>query len=575
MVNRKLTKAIICACGLSISSVAWGAPFPEGPGVDEAPSLGKFVVTFKKPFVKKVQTQGVHPELKNILCPGRDWSVSPEVPRCTAQNRTIPSPVLSESRTRVGRSEPHYDGDASRDMFGTYVCQKGTLDQCEDFFAARVSDGDFMVQFFPSNMGDGPVGTQEVHTQLLSLNMKKGANAVRAGDALNIDFLDQPELRSIGEVQSLNPPDSDGGFPAESFFLLFAEIDMDVNGDGQVDFTLFNESTEPLIVQGTGLTKFPPKLVYTHSATVWATPLKERNGGVHAIADIRMAGHGINFKCANGERCDRKGTRDGEKSDFELFEEVFESLPLAPINPAGLNDGGEPEPPICQLYAVQDHGRNNSQFFSIFTDNLEVTTISKVLPGLDIESLAAHPTHDMLYAASGDATKHPGVLYSLNADVGEVVEIGETGFGDVPSLSFHSDGTLWGWAKGDGLITIDTKTGKGTLVKAFPEALVEGLSWNPTGTHIYATEDTNLWVYEHATQAVNLACSNLPGETEALEILPDGTLLLGIHGEEKIIQFQGFNPETCEIVFGVDIPTSPTINDVEGIAWPINACSQP
>ncbi|MDM8560730.1 hypothetical protein [Candidatus Parabeggiatoa sp. HSG14] len=417
---------------------------------------------------------------------------------------------------------------------------------------------------------------------MLSLDMKNGANAVRAGEKINPNpgELLPNDLRSIGEVQSLNT--SSGDFPAESFFNMIVEVDLDVNRDGKVDLELENKSTEPLVVLGTGLIDLPPKLVYTHSATEWAVPLFEKNGD-YDVADIRMAGHGISFSCAKHEEgCDgrtRRGgertgkkTKDGERdgSDLDIFNEIFKSLPLAPVNPAKLD-----EPPRCQLYAVQDHGRNNSQFFTIYTDTLEAITISKVLPGIDIESLAAHPRHDMLYAASGDVTERPGFLYSLNADIGEVVEIGETGFGDVPSLAFHPDSTLWGWAKGDGLITIDIKTGKGTLVKAFPDVLVEGISWNPTGTHLYATENTSLWVYEYATQTAKLACNNLPGETEALEILPDGTLLLGIHGKEKIIEFQGFNTETCKIIFGVDIPTSNTINDVEGIAWPINLCSQP
>ncbi len=596
-IAKRLAVAILFG-GLFISPITSAGPFPDGPGVDAAPSLGKFVVTFSFKFVKKLHTgklgSYLKPQtvsiLKTVLCSGSNWDTSPETPRCVRKDRTIISPLLSESKTRVGRSEPHLDG-SDADLNGTLVCEKGVIDECEEFFSNMISDLDFQnnlsnpkMYSFPADSsgetGDGPEGTQEVHTQMLSLNMKKGANAVRAGSKLSAEHFD---LRSIGEVQSLSPPGSEGGFPAESFFQLYAEMDLDMNTDGQIDMTLFNKSGNPLIVHGTGLDKFPPKLIYTHTPTVWATSLRlqtqeGKDEYPYSVGQVRMAGHGINYQCAGIDGCNtRKGVRDGEKSDMEMFNEVFETLPLAPINPVvpDDDDGYEPEPPACQLYAVQDHGRNNSQFFSIFTDNLEVITVSKVLPGLDIESLAAHPTHDMLYAASGDATKRPGFLYSFNPDIGEVVEIGETGFGDVPSLAFHPDSTLWGWAKGDGLITIDIKTGKGTLEKAFPDALVEGISWNPAGTHIYATENTNLWVYEYATQTVNLACSNLPGETEALEILPDGALLLGIHGEEKIIQFQAFNPETCEIVFGVDIPTSPTINDVEGIAWPINLCSQP
>ena len=232
------------------------------------------------------------------------------------------------------------------------------------------------------------------------------------------------------------------------------------------------------------------------------------------------------------------------------------------------------EPSSCQLYVLQDHGRNDSQLYTIDPGTLDVKPLSDRYPGHDLEALATHPQTDVLYAASGNDGTSAGHLYTFNAVKGELTHKGKTGFADVPSIAFHPDGTLWGWAKGQGLMTINTQTGQGTLVKEFLGVLVEDITWNYAGTHIYGSENTNLWVYEYATQTARLACNNLPGETEALETLPDGSLLLGIHGEEKIIQFQAFNVETCEIVFGVDIPTSSAVNDVEGIAWPINTCQR-
>ena len=241
----------------------------------------------------------------------------------------------------------------------------------------------------------------------------------------------------------------------------------------------------------------------------------------------------------------------------------------------GILDVVTPAPASCQLHVLQDHGRNDSQLYTINPKTLDVNPLSKKYPGHDLEALATHPDTDMLYAASGNDGTLAGHLYTFNAATSELTKIGDTGFGDVPSIAFNSDGTLWGWVKGKGLITIDIETGQGTMEKEFPGVLVEDITWNNAGTHIYGSENTNLWVYEYATQTAKLACSNLPGETEALEMLPDGSLLLGIHGAKKIIQFQALNIETCEIVYGVDIPTKPGINDVEGIAWPINACSQP
>jgi len=227
---------------------------------------------------------------------------------------------------------------------------------------------------------------------------------------------------------------------------------------------------------------------------------------------------------------------------------------------------------VCQLYGVNDGGLNNSQFFTVNSETLKVETLGSLHEGKDIEALAINET-GVLYAASGDDTDKPGHLYTVNTETGELTDKGSTGYKEIEGLAFDSEGKLWAWAKDDGLITIDTQNGVGTMVKEFPGVLIEDITWNNAGTHIYASQNTNLWVYEHATQTANLACSNLPGETEALEMLPDGSLLLGIHGVAKIIQFQALNVETCEIVFGVDIPTLPGINDVEGIAWPKQACS--
>jgi len=541
--------------------VTWAGFFPEA-GVDSAPSLAQFVITFTdRSFIQS------HPELG--LCYDQNNLV------CSDEDRTVTSPVLYESQTKVGRSRPHFHNDSVDVNDGATVCKKGQWNVCHipytDLF---VKDSDFVLPWH-----QGPDGTEEVHTRMLSMNltplkqshynppqMWNSANRIRGGSAA------PNQLPSVGEVQSLDAPGGVGGFPAESFFNMNVEVDMDMNFNGNVDLTLVTGNI-PLLVTGTGLTKFPPKLVYVHNATKLATPIYDKAETSNlpvVVAYLRMAGHGMSYGSAFNRRSGN--TRNGENTtdaEVEEFLAILHSQPLLPMPP--LPD----EPQICQLYAVQDHGLNDSQIYTISPDTLDVKPLSVRYPGHDLEALATHPVNDKLYAASGNDSKKPGHLYTFDVQTAELTKIGDTGFGDVPSIAFDSEGMLWGWVKGKGLITIDTETGKGTMVKAFPDIKVEDITWNNAGTHIYAAENTNLWVYEHATQTARLACNNLPGETEALEMLPDGSLLLGIHGEEKILQFQAINVETCEIVFGVDIPTSPTINDVEGIAWPIKACSQP
>jgi len=100
--------------------------------------------------------------------------------------------------------------------------------------------------------------------------------------------------------------------------------------------------------------------------------------------------------------------------------------------------------------------------------------------------------------------------------------------------------------------------------------LVEDLTWDTKGTKLYLVENNTLWMSDGET--VKKACDNLPGHVEALEILPNGMLLLGIHGNKSILPFQAINVETCEIVFRAGLPTE-NYDDVEGIAWPEKVCA--
>ncbi|RKZ82074.1 MAG: hypothetical protein DRR19_21255 [Candidatus Parabeggiatoa sp. nov. 1] len=219
------------------------------------------------------------------------------------------------------------------------------------------------------------------------------------------------------------------------------------------------------------------------------------------------------------------------------------------------------EQPIYRFYAVHDDSLNDSQFITISSDTLEVNTLGEIHLAYDIEALDAHPNTQVLYAGSGDQTDQKGVLYTVDAQTGVLTEIGYTGFREIEALSFHPNGTLWGWAKGKGLIEINPQTGAGKLVAPF-KVQVEGMTWDNEGTYLYAAQDTYLWVYDG--QQVKKAC-DLPGHTEALEMLPDGTLLIGVHGQKTLLSFKTFNLKTCEIVKGIDIPTD--FDDVEGITW--------
>ncbi len=160
------------------------------------------------------------------------------------------------------------------------------------------------------------------------------------------------------------------------------------------------------------------------------------------------------------------------------------------------------------------------------------------------------------------------MLYTVDAQTGELSQVGNTGFKEVEDLAFGSDGTLWAWAKGNGMITIDLATGAGELV-IVSDVKLEALTLDKNNEHtiFYGAVDKELWVYNQDTAQLEVACTNLLGETEALEMMDDGTLLIGTDKSET---FYAFDAKTCQTLIEVPIP----YDDVEGIAFPIKACAE-
>jgi len=247
-----------------------------------------------------------------------------------------------------------------------------------------------------------------------------------------------------------------------------------------------------------------------------------------------------------------------------------------------------PAPASCQLYAVNDKGLNNSQFFTVSLDDLTISELGPMYKGHDIEALAIHPETNIIYAASGDNVTNGkmGALYTIDAKSGDLSLVCRTGFNEIEDLAFSANGDiLWAWAKGDGLITIDPTTitidpttGEPTCDSNLvipSNAPVEGLalSENNNTTTFYAAVNTDLdlWEYNPNTGNLNI-CTNLPGATEALEMMSDGLLLFATHNDSSF-SLHAFDPDRCEVIVDLDIPTG-KFNDVEGIALPVEACSE-
>jgi len=388
---KKFAAAVSLACaGLAVSPATWAA-FP-GAGVDNVQSLAQFKVTFTQTFAFYLRDKKNAP-----FCVGFDKANYD----CPASARTYTSPMMYEPNTKVGRSDPHQDGDGTDEMWGADICKTGNTSSCTDFFSwtqepildahFQWKENGYQADGFPFD--EGPTGREEVHTQVVSFKLNPlrrdgSATAVRAGAQAPC------QARSLGEVESLNG----SGFPAESFFQMYVDVDVDFNKDGNVDLVLFNMAGDgqtiiggdPLIIESTNLKSFPPKVIYSHTGrtgdkvapklyigvanrartgTVKQDCQRDPNpefyfqGGEEErkhIGWIRIATHGIGFGDDNieGDQSRRRGTKEGERpdqcqegeSDIACFSRTFNSLPMMPVVEAEKDP--PPDPEFVELESV-------------------------------------------------------------------------------------------------------------------------------------------------------------------------------------------------------------------------------
>jgi len=232
-------------------------------------------------------------------------------------------------------------------------------------------------------------------------------------------------------------------------------------------------------------------------------------------------------------------------------------------------------PASCQVYGVQDKGLNDSISFIYNPVDQSVKQIGETCQGCDLEAMAIHPVTDEIYLASGDnAIGHPnGHLYKLDANTGALRSVGVTGFEDISGLSFDDEGVLWAWAKGKGLVTLDTDTGQGYLELPSSRKLAD-LSWDSHYQILYGVVGNELWSYDPTNGDAKELCDNLPRKTEAVKALPNSVSPAGIvwiasHNNRQT-ELLAFEIATCQL--RKELNLSIGYDDVEGLAMPRAAC---
>jgi hypothetical protein len=227
--------------------------FPAGPADDNTTSLGKFILI--------VTNQSFHNALMASGYPGYN-----------PPQRRLTSNVLGDRNTVIGRSDVITDG-STQDIGGVPTGSSGTI----------VSD--LSHPLFPppgTCFTEGPPGSREVHTEIVSLNLTDGGGqAVRAGPVW------APAVPgSFGEVESKDPiGDPTNDFPAESFFDVYVEVDLPPFGAVPASI-LFNPVWAPMLVCDDNLDSLPPRVVYVHGHTP-AVPAFFKTAGPGWVGRVR------------------------------------------------------------------------------------------------------------------------------------------------------------------------------------------------------------------------------------------------------------------------------------------------
>lgn len=232
----------------------------------------------------------------------------------------------------------------------------------------------------------------------------------------------------------------------------------------------------------------------------------------------------------------------------------------------------DPEPaapkPVssCQLFYVKQNQQQQSQFFTISLPEFKLRKLSKLNKDFDIQDIAIDPKTHFIYASSGKT----GNLYKADSLTGKLFLVGDIGFKQVDSLAFHANGTLYGWAQGHGMITIDLETGKGTVVIPTP-LFVETLTLTDKDKSIfYGSIENDLWVYDQDEAIFEKICPNLiGGKKHSIELIQDWILFST--NENEIVKWRLIEIKTCKEIFTLDNPRRKS-DQIIGAAFPITLC---
>ena len=347
--------AVLLGSPSSIQRCAAGVGFPTTPTNGQTFSIGVFEVV-------------VDPSFAFLFAPSNSTSYYPGY--AGPGSGILTSPVMYDGNTMIGESASQVVGSE------VFPAAAGTPSQYPPNTTYSNILGYTDYALIPSpfvtvpNGGVVPVGVDTIFTEIEQLDLlgyadtngvpcndprvpghdsvtgqgggvpvtvKAGPGAFGIGPSLPLN------RRSIGYVQQITPGGpTDPDFPAQSFFDIFVEVDLP-QVPGTVAGTVFpaagavlyNDASDPLLIENLSLTNLPPEATYVHGQTT-AVPIRFRDNNPpfwsadQVLGYLTLAGHGVFTNPITASAPCAAATSTGGLLDLTLGP-VGSPLPAPPI----------------------------------------------------------------------------------------------------------------------------------------------------------------------------------------------------------------------------------------------------
>lgn len=280
--------------------------------------------------------------------------------------------------------------------------------------------------------------------------------------------------------------------------------------------------------------------------------------------------------CAAGARQAHCGGQNTDPSDGSGCKTALvspNSTTTVLLGNAAVPVGPAPAQPGL-AYAIDnapDKGR--SLLYTFNPASGQATPLPQGLTMLDLEDVTIQPTTRAVYASTGTdspGTADDGALYRVDGATGALTKVCKTTYTRITILKFRaSDGTLWGWAEGSGLVKVALPTSPqatcATTLAFKTSDKCEGMAWAPNGK-LYLAIDKKLSVFDPAANKLTSYATNLPSGTESLDIRADGKLVGG--NDKAPLKYFVYNIATKAVESSVAVtgisPFKP--KSIEGLA---------